>query len=91
MPMPRTKSLYGDDTLLSEEEAQTYRSQVGSLNYFSMATRFDIALATSRLSQLAHKPTRSAQQAMQRVLQYLAQSVTRRLESRRRQGEDEID
>ena len=91
MPMPRTKSLYGDDTLLSEEEAQTYRSQVGSLNYFSMATRFDIALATSRLSQMSHQPTRSAQYAMQRVLQYLAQSVTRRLEGRRRQGEDEME
>ena len=70
-PMPTAKTMYEDGTVLDAEGTAWYRSAVGSLNYFAVASRYDIAHAVSRLSQHAHEPTVSARAALVRVLQYL--------------------
>ena len=44
---------------------------VGSLNYFSTTTRYDISHAVSRLGQMAARPTKGAAKAMGKVLRYL--------------------
>ena len=90
-PMPTAKLLYEDDNELGEEQAQQYRSRVGSLNYFSSASRYDIALATSRLSQKAHKPTVSAWRAMERVLQYMQCNPHVVISGVRGQGKDVME
>ena len=43
---------------LSEEEAKVYRSMIGTLNYFALASRYDIAQchALSVLSQFSAQP-----------------------------------
>ena len=46
-PMPESKAMWSDTELLNEEESSWYRSQIGSLNYFAMTTRYDIAHAVS--------------------------------------------
>ena len=70
-PMPESKALYSDSEVLGEDDASWYRSQVGSLNYFAMTTRYDIAHPVSRLSQFVASPTRASHKALIRVLQYL--------------------
>ena len=89
-PMPRTKALYEDMELLGVHEASEYRSRVGSLNYFAMGSRYDIAHATSRLSQFSQAPTKSSQQAMERVLVYLRTHLGRRLRGARKDGRDSV-
>jgi hypothetical protein len=71
-PMPTAANLYDDPTPLNDEAATDYRRAIGSLNYFSVATRYDIAHAVSRLSQYTAQPTVSAQTGLKRVLMYLA-------------------
>ena len=44
---------------------------MGSLNYFAHSLRYDIAYATSRLSQFQSNPTVGARVALDRVLKYL--------------------
>ena len=90
-PMPTAKAMYEDEEELNEEEAAVYRSRVGSLNYFSTASRYDISLATSRLSQKASKPTKGAWTAMQRVLQYMKCNPSVVISGKRTQGKDEIE
>ena len=46
-PMPESKALYSDSEKLDELDATWYRSQIGSLNYFAMTTRYDIAHVVS--------------------------------------------
>ena len=65
-----------------------YRSMIGSLNYFAVASRYDIAHSVSRLSQFADKPTRSSKRALQRVLQYLMVVPDLKIEVTRRDGAD---
>ena len=50
-PMPEAKVLWSNDEPLNEADTTWYRSQIGSLNYFAMTTRYDIAHAVSRLSK----------------------------------------
>ena len=69
--MPSVNALHEDETAVGEEEAKRYRRQCGSLNYFAVASRYDIALAVSKLSQFSMRPTASAVKAMKRVIQYL--------------------
>ena len=60
---------------LSEDQAHRFRSIVGSLNYFSQSTRYDISYAVSRVSQFMTTPTVGAMMAVDRILAYLAGSV----------------
>ena len=70
-PMPESKALWSDDETLNETEASWYWSQIGSLNYFAMTTRYDIAHAVSRLSQCAANHTRASYTALVGVIKYL--------------------
>ena len=56
-PMPESAALWSDNEPLNEIEASWYRSQIGSLYYFAMTTRYDIAHAVSRLSQCTANST----------------------------------
>ena len=70
-PMPESAALWSDSEPLNEIDASWYRSQIGSLNYFAMTTRYDIAHSVSRLSQCAANPTRASYTALVRVIKYL--------------------
>ena len=70
-PMPSVNALHEDETPVGEEEATKFRKQCGTLNYFAVASRYDIGLAVSKLSQFSCCPTVSAVKAMKRVIQYL--------------------
>ena len=48
-----------------------YRTHSGTLNYYASAMRYDIAYATSRLSQFNARPTEGSKAALLRVLGYL--------------------
>ena len=82
-PMPEAKPLWSDDEALDEADTTWYRSQIGSLNYFAMTTRYAIAHAVSRLSQCAAKPTRGSHTALVRVLKYLVNHPTHNLIGKR--------
>ena len=56
-PMPSGKAMWQDGRRLSEADKAKYQQLVGGLSYFAMTTRYDIAHATSRLSQMAANPT----------------------------------
>ena len=79
-PMPMARSLYVDDTPLSEEDSHTYRSVVGTLNYLAVTTRYDIAHSVSRLGQFTANPTVSSYTAMYRLLQYMRSNCEFELE-----------
>ena len=81
--MPEAKVLWSNDEPLNEADTTWYRSQIGSLNYFAMTTRYDIAHAVSRLSQCAAKPTRGSHTALVRVLKYLVNNPTHNLTGKR--------
>jgi invasion protein IalB len=70
-PMPAGKEMWKDGRRLNEGEKLRYQQLVGALNYFSMTTRYDIAHAVSRLSQMSANPTKGAAKALTRVLRYL--------------------
>ena len=67
----RGKEMWLEGSRLGELDKQKYQQLVGALNYFSMTTRYDIAHATSRLSQMSANPTKGAARALKRVLRYL--------------------
>jgi hypothetical protein len=70
-PMPSREILTGDTTPVSPAEHKWYRSVVGTMNWYAVATRWDIAHAMSRLGGYMHAPTRGAIKAAKRVMQYL--------------------
>ena len=85
-PMPDSKMLHDDDALLDDAQANRYRSIIGSLNYYAVSTRYDIAHAVSRLSQYSNSPTKSANRALHRVLLYLRSNSTLKLEGGKGRG-----
>jgi hypothetical protein len=70
-PMPTKHLLHSNAELIGENEASQYRHFVGTLNYFSRATRFDISLAVSRLSSKMSKPDVGAWKSLIHLLGYL--------------------
>ena len=70
-PMPNKWEASTGDEVLSADRAAWYRAVVGSIPYYSCATRYDIAYAISRLAQYSSNPTAGAERALQRVLRYL--------------------
>ena len=54
---------------------------VGTLNYFSTTTRYDISYSVSRLSQFSARPTVSSNVALYRVLRYLRNNPVLYLEA----------
>ena len=72
-PMSNYKELTSDDTLLEGAELNKFQSHVGSCNYFSMTTRYDISYAMSRIS--SYGPTVGARKALDRVMAYLMATI----------------
>ena len=71
-PMPDHKLIYEDNTPIDNARRGQYQSIVGTLNYFSHGTRYDIAHSTARLSQFSSCPTEGAWKSLHRILQYLS-------------------
>ena len=70
-PMRNQYAMYQDSRPLNPEAASWYRTHCGTLNYYASAMRYDIAYATSRLSQFNTRPTEGSKAALLRVLGYL--------------------
>jgi hypothetical protein len=73
-PMPDTSELLelGPLTL---EHGQIYRSTVGSIQFLVQVSRFDLAIAASRLAQFNSNPTAGAWKALRRVVAYMAATL----------------
>lgn len=69
--MPYKQDVMSNDTPLSVQEHNKYRSWVGSLSNF-LHTRYDIAYEVHRLAQFLAAPTKGAMKALRRVMAYLA-------------------
>ena len=74
-PMPTKQLLHSNPEPLDTNRAAQYRHFVGTLNYFSRATRFDISLATSRLSSKMSSPDVGSWKALTQLLGYLSGTV----------------
>lgn len=59
-----------DGTMLSNEDATTYHSVVGALQYLTL-TRPDISFAVNKVCQYLHSPTTQHWSAVKRILRYL--------------------
>ena len=70
-PMSGKYHILTDPTLLEGEEINRYQSIIGTLNYFSSVTRYDISYPIARLAQYSSKPTRGSMKGANKVLQYL--------------------
>ena len=60
-PMAKSSAMHEDETELRGAAVARYQSMVGTLNYFAMATRYDVSFAAARLSQrppAPHSPSR---------------------------------
>jgi histone deacetylase 1/2 len=65
-----TKLFPADSSFLSEEDATTYRSIVGGLQYLTL-TRPDLSFAINRVCQFLHSPTEEHWAAVKRILRYI--------------------
>ena len=74
-PMPTKQLFHSNPEPLDTNRAAQYRHFVGTLNYFSRATRFDISLATSRLSSKMSTPDVGSWKALTQLLGYLSGTV----------------
>ena len=70
-PMSGKYHILTDPTLLEGDDINKYQSIIGTLNYISSVTRYDIAYPTARLAQFSHKPTVGTMKGVNKVLQYL--------------------
>jgi len=70
-PMGDKNQLIKDQTMLVGEEINEFQSKLGTINYFALTTRYDIAYPTARLSQFMSKPTKGASIALDRIMSYL--------------------
>ena len=70
-PMGDKNQLIKDQTPLVGEEINEFQSKLGTINYFALTTRYDIAYPAARISQFMSKPTRGASNALDRILSYL--------------------
>jgi histone deacetylase 1/2 len=65
-----TKLFPADSPLLVDEDATTYRSIVGGLQYLTL-TRPDLAFAVNRVCQFLHSPTEEHWSAVKRILRFV--------------------
>ena len=87
-PMPTKHLLHSNAELIGENEASQYRHFVGTLNYFSRATRFGISLAVSRLSSKMSKPDVGAWESLIHLLGYLTHTSCFRIGGQVEEEED---
>ena len=70
-PMSGKYHILTDPTPLEGDEINRYQSIIGTLNYYSSVTRYDIAYPVARLAQFSNKPTRGAMKGVNKMLQYI--------------------
>ena len=70
--MPDKKELYSDLRGVTKKEHKRIRSINGSMSFFAVSTRFDIAMEINRIAQTQEKPTQGTIRAQNRVMAYLA-------------------
>ena len=87
-PMPTRSRICKDSELLSVEEATDYRALVGSLSWFAISLRYDIAHSVSRLQQLSQNPTKSAYSEAVRVAAFIGSTSDFKLGGRIISGEN---
>ena len=90
-PMPSKGRICRDSELLSEEEASGYRALVGSMSWFAISLRYDIAHSVSRLQQLSQSPTAAAYSEAVRVAAYLGSTFDFKLGGRIVTGANSIE
>ena len=90
-PMPTRSRICKDSELLSVEEATDYRALVGSLSWFAISLRYDIAHSVSRLQQLSQNPTKSAYSEAVRVAAFIGSTSDFKLGGRIISGENSIE
>jgi hypothetical protein len=62
------------DSTTEEVDATQYRRLVGSLHYLTH-TRLDLAFFVGYVSRFMHRPTTEHQQAVKRIIRYVAETL----------------
>lgn len=78
-PMSKTEQEGEEQTVATEEEAHTFRSQIGTLLYLSRKSRPDIAYAVGALARLASAPTQRDLEKMRWLVDYIRYTPDYRL------------
>ena len=85
-PMPERLVMVSDSGALSEGESSWCRSVISALNYLARVYRWDIAHATSRLSQYMKQPISGTVAALEYLGGYLASTSGMRVAGCRVEG-----
>lgn len=78
-PMPDHRHIGNKPHLLDEDGVAAYRSLVGSMGWFAISMRWDVAHAVSRLQSQVQAPTEGACDSAVRVAAYLKSTTDFRL------------
>ena len=81
-PMPNSNSIMNNETELDYERASEYRSLVGSLSWYGIRLRWDIAHSVSRCQSVLQHPTIGAMNNAVRIASYLGATADFRLGGR---------
>jgi len=87
-PMSDKWELVSDMTPATPDEAKWYKSMYGSISWFAVTTRYDMAYSVHRLGQVVASPTRGAIKAMRRAISYMAQTTDFKIGGVRSMGND---
>ena len=90
-PMPERLVMVSDSGALSEGESSWCRSVISALNYLARVYRWDIAHATSRLSQYMKQPISGTVAALEYLGGYLASTSGMRVAGCRVEGPDSYE
>ena len=71
-PMPDKDEMLDDMRSVTAQEHKWIRSNVGSMGYYAVQTRWDIAYEINRIAQMLESPTQGTLKAVRRVMAYLA-------------------
>ena len=89
-PMPNKYDIVKDPELLSDDDVSWFKSMVGSMSWFAVSLRWDIAHSISRLQQFGASPTMGALNAAVRVAMYLATTADFKLGGKVCYGKDKV-
>ena len=71
-PMPDDRELYSDNRGVTPKEHGWIRSVVGSLQWFEIMSRYDMAYEVNKISQTLANPTQGTIKAINRIMAWLA-------------------
>ena len=70
-PMPERDSILKDSRILNKDEKSYFKSLVGSLSFYAISLRWDIAHSVARVQQFNESPTKGALNAAIRIAMYV--------------------